>query len=156
MMRFPPALLLMLTVLGCASARPPAQTAPAPAPAMQGPFGEVAPQSLQPGQCGLALWTRTPSARRVFWAYAVPPVARMTIAGRALDLRRTEESGEPLFGFPPQARYAAGDVAVSVDVDFESRSDLVGGAVVRNGTISYVDRTGAELVLPVAGLLACQ
>jgi hypothetical protein len=153
MIRFAPALLLMLAPIACAAPRQPAQSAPA---AIEGPLGEVAPQSLQPGQCGLALWTRAPSAQRIFWAYASPPIARMVIDGRALDLRRTEEVGEPLFGFPPQARYVAGGVSVAVDVDFESRSDLMGGAVVRAGTISYVNPAGAELMVPVAGLLACQ
>lgn len=148
-------LLPLLALPGCAASRQPvAQGVAVPVPA--GPFGEVAPQSLQPGQCGLALWTVAPSARRIFWAYAAPPVARMVIDGRTLDLPRVEESGEPLFGFPSHARYAAGTLSVSVDVDFESRSDLVGGAVVRAGTISYVDSAGAELILPVAGLLACQ
>lgn len=146
------ALFLVATLAGCAGGG--GRLAPPPPPVSG--LGDVPPQRLDPGQCGLALWTLAPAGRRIFWADAVPPVARIVLDGRERALPRTGEEGRAAFGFAPHSRYAGDGLSLTVDIEPEARGNLLGGAVVRAGTVALTTADGTETVLPVTGLVACR
>jgi hypothetical protein len=85
-----------------------------------------------------------------------PALARVRIGGRTVDLPRTSFEGEAAFGHYPEQRFAGDGVTLSMQVEIEARGALVGGAVAPSGTLTYEDRSGESVVLPVAGLVACQ
>ncbi len=148
------AALLVLSLGGCAGGG--GRDVPSPPPPPISGLSDVPPQQLNPGQCGLALWTLAPSGRRLFWADAAPPVARIVLDGHERTLPRTEEEGEAAFGFAPRSTYAGDGVLLTVDIELETRGNLLGGAVVRAGSIALTAADGTETVLPVTGLVACR
>jgi hypothetical protein len=141
------------TILACALA-----LAAGAARAAEGdvPLQELPPQTLDKGQCALALWTRTTPARRVFMAFSTPAAAKVQAGGRTLTLPRTAWDGEAVFGHYPRQTYAGSGWTLRVTVEFDARSGLVGGAVAPSGAIELTDAQGLSLVVPVAGLVACQ
>ena len=147
-------LCLLLLTAGCSSGR---DATPAASKADPGvPLGELPPQTLGQGQCALFLWSRSEPPRRVFMALNSPAVARVRIGGRTVDLPRTSFEGESAFGHYPEQRFAGEGVTLSMQVEIEARGALVGGAVAPSGTLTFADRSGESVVLPVAGLVACQ
>lgn len=154
-MKTAPALLcLLLLAGGCSSARDAPAAAPRADPSI--PLGELPPQKLGEGQCALFLWSRSEPPRRVFMALNTPALARVRIGGRTVDLPRTSFEGDAAFGHYPEQTFAGEDVTLSMQVEIEARGALVGGAVAPTGTLTFDDRSGQSVVLPVAGLVACQ
>lgn len=158
-----PALLLAaLTALGaCArlgSATPGRSTPSAAAPrgASDVPFGELPPQRLERGQCALFLWSRTTPPRRVLMALNDPAIARVRLGGRTVDLARTRVEGPAAFGHARTQSYAGAGASLVITVDMESRGGVVGGAVVPTAAIEYRTVAGWTIIVPAAGLLACQ
>lgn len=145
------ALLLIVSLLaGCAAPR--ADVRSAPSKAEDVPLGALPRQALEKGQCGLFLWRVGAEARLVLAVRSgPPPLARMMLDGRLLDLPRLPDSGP---AFDSSARYGDGQVTLALDLVIERREGLSDGAVA-GGSIR-IDRSGAEsFALPVSGLLAC-
>ena len=120
------------------------------------PLGEVDAVRLQSGQCALALWTRGAPAVRLAIAVSQPPTLHVNAEGRQLTLTRTDYDGEAVYGHYPRQTWAGEGVSLTLTTGFEARGGMVGGAVTQDATLSYVGADGAELVVPVAGLVACQ
>jgi hypothetical protein len=120
------------------------------------PLQELPPQTLAAGQCALVLWTRTTPARRVFMALNNPAGAKVQVDGRTVALARTGWDGEAVFGHSPKQAFAGGGWTLSVSVDFDTRSGLVGGAVAPSGTLELRDAKGWSILQSVAGMVACQ
>lgn len=143
-------LLLALLAAGCAPAGPARVKAPDLADEI--PLGALPRQELAKGECGLFLWKVGPSPRLLLMAKADPPVARVVLGGRMLDLPRVEGAGPG----QPVTIYAAGAVRIALDLAVEERRGLTGGAVIPSGSLR-LERTGGEtVVIPVSGLLACR
>lgn len=119
-------------------------------------IGELRPQSLNAGQCGLFLWSRSEQRSLVFFGLGNRSEGRMMIAEQEVSLRRTEAEGQMSFGHFPQQTYERGDIAVRLSLDIEPRPNLAGGAVVPNGSLRFEQKGGWNLVMPVGGLIACQ
>ena len=116
---------------------------------------EIPAQRLESGQCALFLWTRDQPPKRVFVALQSPAVARVKVDGRVLELARVAWEGEAQFGHPPMQRFAGAGLELTVRIQTDTRSGLVGGAVAPAATIEY--RTaGWETVVPAAGMIGCQ
>ncbi len=144
-----------LAAVCCAAASPAlAETAPAPTGGL--PLEALPTQTLASGQCALFLWARTTPPRRVFMALQDPAVARIRIEGRSLDLPRTAAEGESAYGHTPMQRYEGGGITLTMTIQMDARSGLVGGAVIPTGSLEYRDAKGWETVIPVAGMVGCQ
>lgn len=120
------------------------------------PFDELPPQRLDRGQCALVLWTRTTPAKRVLMAVTGPAGARVQSGGKTVTLARTGWSGEGVYGHYPRQTYAGAGMELTVDVEFDTTSRLVGGALAPSGAIALKDAQGWSTVTPVAGMVACQ
>lgn len=120
------------------------------------PLEEIPPQRLESGQCALFLWTRASPPRRVFMALQSPTLARVKVGGRVLDLPRVAWEGEPVFGHPTMQRFAGSGLQLTITIQPDTRSGLVGGAVAPAATIEYRAADGWETVIPAAGMIGCQ
>ena len=129
---------------------------PAPAPTGGLPLEALPTQTLASGQCALFLWARTTPPRRVFMALQDPAVARIRIDGRSVDLPRTAAEGESAYGHAPVQRYEGEGITLTITIQMDARSGLVGGAVVPTGSLEYRDARGWETIIPVAGMVGCQ
>ncbi len=141
--------------IGLAAASPAwAEAAPAPTGGL--PLEALPTQTLASGQCALFLWARTTPPRRVFMALQDPAVARIRVDGRSVDLPRTAAEGESAYGHAPMQRYAGEGITLTMAIQMDARSGLVGGAVIPNGSLEYRDARGWETIIPVAGMVGCQ
>lgn len=144
-----------LAAICCASSSPAlAEAAPAPTGGL--PLEALPTQTLASGQCALFLWARTTPPRRVFMALQDPAMARIRIDGRSVDLARTAAEGEGAYGHAPMQRYEGEGITLTMTIQMDARSGLVGGAVVPTGSLEYRDARGWETIIPVAGMVGCQ
>ena len=141
--------------IACAMSSPAwAEAAPAPTGGL--PLEALPTQTLASGQCALFLWARTTPPRRVFMALQDPAVARIRIAGRSVDLPRTAGGGDSAYGHTPIQRFEGEGITLTMKIQMDARSGLVGGAVVPAGSLEYRDAKGWETIIPVAGMVGCQ
>lgn len=131
-----------------------AETAPAPTGGL--PLEALPTQTLAGGQCALFLWARTTPPRRVFMALQDPAVARIRIEGRSVDLPRTAGEGDSVYGHTPIQRFEGEGITLTIKIQMDARSGLVGGAVIPSGSLEYRDAKGWETIIPVAGIVGCQ
>lgn len=118
-------------------------------------IGELVPQTLMPGSCGLFLWSQTSPTRFIFFSEASTDKALMNIGGVESPLELISESGDVFGQFMTQMTYRspAGDVGLS----FKSGEILDGGQRIKDGRLSLIRETGQEeSTIPVVGLRACQ
>ncbi|WP_308912011.1 hypothetical protein [Pseudokordiimonas caeni] len=155
--------LMLSACAGTTSTPPPVTQAPAAsaptAPSEEGPaarIGTLPPQELAGGTCGLYLFAREAGRRLVFVSDTTSTDARMQIDGKPAWLTRVSASGTAAGRFFPEMRYEAGGVTVSVSYVPELNGNLSGGAVIREGRLTFADASGWSYVMPVAGLIACR
>lgn len=120
------------------------------------PIGTLPPQKLKQGTCGLFLWARKVDANLVFFGYGAQGGARMILNGEPVDLTRTAANGAALYGQYARQIYAHEGRTISLNLEFEQRSEVADGAIVRKGRLRFEDETGWAYVVPVGGLVACQ
>lgn len=150
-------LAAMSLVLAACQGTGPRNAMPAPAPASdQMPLQTLPPQRLAPGQCALVLWRKGGGNSRIFMALSEPAMARVRIAGRDIDLTRTDAEGDRAFGLSPRQTYQGGGVALTVDLEIDPDRGLLAGAVVPSGVLDLRREGGTSVILPVGGLIACQ
>lgn len=150
------ALALVAALASSAVGTAPARAEDAPAPTGTLPLEALPTQTLSRGQCALFLWARTTPPRRVFMALQDPTVARIRMGGRTIDLPRVAAEGEAAYGHYPLQSYAGEGLTLTVTIQMDARSGLVGGAVVPAGSLEFKGKDGWETVIPVAGMVGCQ
>lgn len=149
------AMILMAGIVLTACASKPNPEAPAISAAdVVSRTGELPPQTLPPGACGLFLWTNGEPLRFIFFSQAGTDTAVMEIDGEQRALRLTSSKGE-LFGqFMTRMTYASDNG--NVGVSFTPGEQLDGGQRIEGGHLSLVGKDGWETMIPVFGLSACQ
>lgn len=147
---------LALSLLGCGGAMGALGSGVAPETATGLPLGEAPAQRLVSGQCALALWTRSEPAVRVALAVNQPAELHIRLHGRDLTLPRTGADGEVLFGHAPHQVWSGDGVTVALTATLAPRDGMVGGAVAQDAMLVLTDRDGQEILIPTAGLVACQ
>lgn len=141
-----------LATLPAAAAQAPSAVASAESiPALQ----ELPPQRLVKGQCALVAW-RLADRRRIFMALAEPAVGRLQIGGATRDLPRQAQDGPVAYGHAARQTFADGGLSVTLDVEFDSERRLLGGALIRQGTLELKAASGWSTLTPVGGLVACE
>ncbi|MEL6474852.1 MAG: hypothetical protein AAFQ21_12275 [Pseudomonadota bacterium] len=137
--------------------RPLPELAPAETPGFDEGLavGKLPAQRLQPGQCGLFLFTPNPSPRFIFFAEAAGGVARMTINGREVTLARTSVDGSIVDQhYTEQSYRSAEDLSVAVTITPGDPADQ--GTRIPQGSVSVDRDDGWSIVLPVSGATSCQ
>jgi hypothetical protein len=117
---------------------------------------QLEPQDLNPGECGMFLWTRDGRQTLVFAAFDKPRLARLRADGHTWSIPRTAFRGEANSGHFEHQRFANDDMTVDADIVFDEETKLADGAVVRDGVVRIVSRRGWETVVPVGGMTACK
>lgn len=120
-------------------------------------FEALAPQTPTSGVCGLFLWGR--SAQEpvlILAAFSIPTEARVRTNGRDRTLRRTAAEGQAAFGHFETQTFSDGRLTLTVDVTFDTSGRMRDGARVERGVIRTTDREGAEVIVPVGGMVACE
>jgi hypothetical protein len=152
-----PTLAVLLASAGvlaaCASKPAPTPTV-ATAADVVAQTGQLSPQTLAPGACGLFLWTQSPPVHFVFFSEAGTNTAVMNIDGTETKLILTSSRGD-LFGqFMTQLSYKS--PTGNVGVTFTPGELLDGGQRIEGGHLSLINKEGWETMIPVLGLSACQ
>ncbi|OYU13948.1 MAG: hypothetical protein CFE37_13430 [Alphaproteobacteria bacterium PA4] len=117
------------------------------------PLAELPPQVLPPKSCAMFLWDRA-SQRRIAMLTAEPGTLRIARDG-VQTLPQTGGDGEPVLGFRPHAAYGSGPARIEVTLTITANDAGVGGAVIREGSLTVMLADGSALVTPVAGLIGC-
>ena len=118
--------------------------------------GELAPQELLPGECGMFLFAGKPSPRFVFFAEAVSGQAKMLIEDQLVTFVRTGGEG-PVFDlhFSRQS-YEAAMVGISLVIDAEPEDiENASGTRLKSGSLRLNREDGWTMVMPVGGATTC-
>lgn len=160
---------LLFAACGCATAAQEDGTQPAQAPATDSalqtgaeiPQGEgdtltvgaLPSQELNAGQCGVFLWSRRAEPEFVFFSRLEGGTALMNINGALVAFQRTESvtGGE---GETTQVFRSPG--GVSINLSMQTGEQMQGGVRVPAASIRLTKKDGWDLVIPAAGLTACE
>ena len=119
-------------------------------------IGALRPQRLLNGECGLFLWERSEQRELIFFGQGRQAEGKMQVAGQEVTLERVSAEGDAVFGQYPVQTYRRSDLSAHLTLEFESRPNMSGGAAVPRGSLRFEQTGGWNLVVPVAGLVACQ
>ncbi len=119
-------------------------------------IGELAPQRLPPGRCGLFLWSRSEQPAFILYATDTPARALMVLEGREQALMRTTIGGERILGHFERQTFANGEVSFEVDLTYDRERPIQDGAIIKLGVMRTRDAAGVETILPVGGMIGCQ
>ncbi|MAH92420.1 MAG: hypothetical protein CME99_04510 [Hyphomonas sp.] len=150
-------LIAMLTVgtlalAGCASGAGKAPVPPAPDVPIA---GNLPAQDLEPGECGLFLWTQGDPRRFIYFSRAGASTAETMLAEAQQTLAMVRQGGS-LFGqFMTEMDYI-GPESESVFLKITPGETVEGGQKISSGRITLLNSGGWETVIPVSGLRACQ
>lgn len=154
-------LMLPLLLAGCAAGGDTPDLTPmtvAATPAIEDglPLRALATQPLPAQGCAMFLWTVAPGRKLVSMARTDNGAIRIALAGGEVDLARQAQSGPSLAGFSERSRFA--DAATTIDwaLRIEQRADVLDGAVVSEGTLSYTPAVGDSVAVPVTGIIGCR
>ena len=87
-------------------------------------------------------------------AIAQPSGAKVIHDGKVVTLAQTGIEGAPVMGFTPHAGYAADGFGIGLDLVIDANES--GGAIVRDGTLTFTATDGFAVVAPVAGIIGCK
>lgn len=127
------------------------QAGPEVGPTLQ----ELPPQRLAKGQCALAVWTLS-DRRRVFMTLNNPAVGKLQINGATREVPRQGQAGAVVYGHAEHQTFAGDDITLTLDVVFDPDRRLLGGAMIRQGTLELRAASGWATMMPVGGLVACE
>jgi hypothetical protein len=119
-------------------------------------LGELAPQTLEQGQCGLFLWSVGERPQLVLVAYDRPSGALISSGGRERYLSRTAFGGEQSSGHFERQTFTGNGLTMRVELSWDTTRQVRDGAVVREAQITLTDRDGWETVIPAGGMSGCQ
>ncbi len=155
--------LMIVLILGaCASPAPFGSPEPGGSAAQtlapQAVVGALAPQRLEPGACGLFLWTREPRRQLVFVGRPMEQVALMALDGRETELAGTASSAFGPMGLATLQSYRGpeGTTQLHLRLEPDARPGLTGGLVIPRATLRIEREDGWQQVLALGGLYACE
>ncbi len=120
------------------------------------PTDGLPPQTLNAGECGLFLWSRTPPSRFIFFTKADSGAATMLNGDEVRELRLTRQAGEIFGQFTTEQDFAFARDGSNVNLTVTPGDVLENGQRISEGRIVVRDAEGWETILPVLGVRACQ
>ena len=146
----------MLLASGCASAPSPAPGPPAPAGAGGGiALGALENAGLNPGECGMILWTLDENRPAPIFRYVVGRTAEISLNGTPVRLMPVEAAGEAAFGVHESLAFEAADgMTARVEARFGLGFD--GGVYLERGLVRVDAPDGWRAVAPAAGIAGCR
>ncbi len=111
--------------------------------------------ALPASECGMILWTLEGSRPAAVFRFVSGKVAQINIAGKPLNLTRTEFDGASGYGVSERQVFESGD-GVSVEVTARFGLSFDGGAYLEQGLIKVRDAGGWSMVAPTAGIAGCR
>jgi len=154
------ALCSLVLLAGCgtlpSAILPPVQPKTADEAELEAMLGELQPQRLRSGECGMFLWSRTADRKLVMFSKSDDGGAIVMLSGREQNVPRVSNEGKNVLGYSAQQSYVWRGLFLQVSIDMDQRPEIGRGAVIPTGTISISRRDGWEYVLPVGGIIACE
>ena len=132
-----------------------------PAPILQGEGASqeqmpgLPTQKLEPGECGLFLWTQKQPRRFVYFAKANEPTAMLGVEDTPETMRQTSVSGG-LFGQFMTEQVWMRPSGQSAQLTLVPGQPLENGQRLRSAKLTLESPEGWETIVPVLGLRACQ
>jgi len=122
-------------------------------------IAELKNKNLDPGQCGMLLWTLDKGEPVMVFRNVEGRRAEMIIDDAPARLELVEETGERRYGIAADQTYTLeagtpGETRVKVSASFGTPFE--GGVYVEQGVITLRNFFGWERVTPVAGLAGCR
>nr|WP_321361823.1 hypothetical protein [uncultured Hyphomonas sp.] len=148
-------LLSGLAFLGaCASSGAPPE-ADVPTGASTAATASLPAQTLEPGTCGLFLWTRDEPRHFVLFFGAGDTTAKAIMNGRQQTLRVDSQDGDVFGQFLTRMAFSAPD-GDDITLTMTPGEQIEGGRRVPLARMIYDNEEGWEIITPLTGLTACQ
>lgn len=119
------------------------------------PQSGLGPQTLQAGECGLFLWSKTDVTKFIFFSEALTGTARFAKDEVPMELEQTGAGGNIFGQFNTRMSYQSLD-GLSFDLRIDPGEVLEGGQRIESGMLTTTDPEGWRTKLPVLGVRACQ
>ncbi len=115
----------------------------------------LADAAIPSSECGMVLWTLEGRRPAAVFRFVSGKQAQINIAGKPVNLTRTDYDGASGYGVFERQVFESGDgVAVEVTARFGLSFD--GGAYLEQGLIKVRDAAGWSMVSPTAGIAGCR
>jgi len=112
-------------------------------------------QTLEPGTCGLFLWSRDEPRHFVFFHVAGTDTAQVVFDGREQTMEIESQSGDIFGQFLTQMTLRSED-SRPVSLTLSPGEEIDGGRRVPLARMISQDDQGWEIITPLTGLTACQ
>ncbi len=119
-------------------------------------IGELPAQQLNPGECGLFLFTARPTPRFVFFSNAAKATALMKLDGNFVTLARTQTSGEVFDQQYSEQTFVAPAQGLKAKLSLRRGRETPGGSQIDGGSVRLSRENGWNMVVPVGGATACE
>lgn len=119
------------------------------------PESGIGPQTLEPRECALFLWSKTDASQFIFFQKAGSGTARMRIADRTVDVGQVSNRGEVFGQFMTEQAFLSPD-GERVSLTFLPGEELEGGQRIRDGRLTVTADDSWRTVIPVLGVRACR
>lgn len=118
------------------------------------PVSGLGPQTLEAGECGLFLWSKTDIDTFIFFSRANTGEALFARDETPITLEQTAAGGDIFGQFQTRLGYSGdGD---QYALSLTPGEPLNGGQRIEAGLFTITDREGWQTKLPVLGVRACQ
>lgn len=148
-------LLSGLVFLGACASSVSAQVSDTPAAVPEMAATELPAQTLEPGACGLFLWTRDEPRHFVLFYPAGDPTAEAIVNGRRQTLNVDSQDGDVFGEFLTRMAFSRPD-GNPVMLTLTPGEEIEGGRRVPLARMIYDNADGWEIITPLTGLTACQ
>jgi hypothetical protein len=119
------------------------------------PSSGLGPQTVEPGECALFLWSKTDTTKFIFFSKALSGQATFAQGEEPLTMTQISAGGDIFGQFNTRTAYLAPD-GRELDLTIEPGEVMIDGQRIEDGLIRLDDVEGWHTVLPVVGVRACQ
>lgn len=150
-------MIFFTAAIVCACTTAPVQPDPVNPPSAIStlPSSGLGPQTLEPGACGLFLWSKTDIDTFIFFSEAGTGQAQYSSDVGPIALTQTGAGGGVFGQFTTRMTYQS-DEGNTFNLTIVPGADLENGQRLESGLLTLTDQEGWQTKLPVLGVRACQ
>ncbi len=126
-----------------------------PSPLSDNAADRLAPRTLNPGDCGLFVFSIDQDPRLILFSDNIDNRAAWTEGQGEMQLIITERGGEPALGQFPEQNFTLPD-GRTLDLTLVAGEEVDAGTRFPRGTLKLSTEEGWNKVIPVTALAACQ